>query len=336
MNLATKYLGLTLAHPFMVGASPLADTLDSVKRLEDAGSAAIVLRSIFEEQVTLARFGSIHHMDPLQQAFVSSTSRFPASDRYRFAPDEYLRHIARVKAAVAVPVIASLNGTSGESWLTFATEVADAGADAMELNVYDVVTSPDQSAAWIEREIRDMVAELKACLMIPVAVKLGPFFTAFGHFAAALAATGADGLVLFNRFYQLDIDTDTMAAVARVDLSTSSELLLRLRWVADLRSSLRCSLAITGGVASVGDGIKALLAGADAVQMVSAILRLGPRQVKVMRQGLLDWMESKQFTSLDEVRGRVSEPSGTNPMLSERAAYIRTLQSWTNQAEATS
>ena len=230
-----------------------------------------------------------------------------------------------------IPVIASLNGTTGESWLKFALSIEQAGADGLELNMYEVATDPDQTAMAIETQIRDVVVNLKRSVKIPVAVKLSPFFTAFGHFAHQLDQAHADGLVLFNRFYQPDIDVRELAAVPHLELSTSAELLLRLRWVAVLHSRVRASLAVTGGVATPTDGIKAILAGAHAVQMVSAILRHGPPYFMAMREGLARWMESKQFTSLDEVRGRVSLWKSTDPSAFERANYIRTLQSWTDR-----
>jgi dihydroorotate dehydrogenase (fumarate) len=327
MQLTTRYLGLTLGTPFMIGASPLVDHLDTVKRLEEGGCSAIVLHSLFEEQISLAESGRIHQMDPFEKQFAGALAGFPLPERYALAPDEYLEHIRRVKAAVDIPVIASLNGMTSETWLTFALSIEQAGADALELNMYEVVTDPDQAATAVEHGIRDIVLDLKRRLKIPIAVKLAPFFTAFGHFARELDRAGADGLVLFNRFYQPDIDTDAMTAVPRLELSSSSELLLRLRWVALLHSKLRCSLAVTGGIETPTDGIKALLAGADVVQMVSAILRHGPAYFTAMRDGLERWMETKHVSSIDEIRGAVDGRSGNVDML-ERANYIRTLQSW--------
>jgi len=330
-QLSTQYLGLTLAHPFMVGASPLADHLDTVKRLEDGGSAAIVLHSLFEEQISMAESGRIHHMDPFERQFADALSGFPLPHRYALSPHEYLEHLRRVKAAVRIPVIASLNGVTPETWLKFASDIEQAGADALELNIYEVATEPHRSGAFIEREIRDIVVELKRKLGIPIAVKLSPFFTAFGDLARQLDDARADGLILFNRFYQPDIDVATMSAMPHLELSTSAELPLRLRWAAILHSRLKCSLAITGGVATPTDGIKALLAGAHAVQMVSAILRHGPAYFTAMRDGLMRWMESKQLSSIDDVRGRVDGRPGDASIL-ERANYIRTLQSWIDPA----
>jgi dihydroorotate dehydrogenase (fumarate) len=329
MDLTTTYLGLSLAHPFMVGASPLVDHLDTVKRLEDGGSAAIVLHSLFEEQISLAASGRIHQMDPFEKQFADALCGFPLPEQYALSPDEYLEHLRRVKAAVHIPVIASLNGMTAETWLKFAASIEQAGADALELNIYEVATDPDQSGAAIERQIRNIVVDLKRHIRIPIAVKLGPFFTAFGYMARELDAAGADGLILFNRFYQPDIDIATMALVPHLELSTSAELLLPLRWVAILHSRLKCSLAITGGIATPTDGIKAILAGAHAVQIVSAILRHGPAYFNVMRDGLTRWMESKQLSSIGDVRGRLDGRTGDASIL-ERANYIRTLQSWTD------
>ena len=210
-----------------------------------------------------------------------------------------------MKAALKIPVIGSLNGVSRQSWLKMATEIAQAGADALELNMYEVAADPEDSGAAIERRIRDVVTDLKSTLKIPVAVKLSPFFTAFGHLARQLDAAHADGLVLFNRFYQPDIDLTTLTAAPRIELSTSAELLLRLRWIAALRGRVRATVALSGGVAGPEDGIKAILAGADVVQMVSAVLRNGPGFFEVMRRGLVTWMKTQAVASIDEIRGRV-------------------------------
>jgi dihydroorotate dehydrogenase (fumarate) len=326
VNLATTYLGLRLAHPFMVGASPLAVSLDTVKRLEDGGAAAIVLRSLFEEQITVDTSERIHNMDPLDPDFARALAQFPKPETYPLSPSEYLEHIRRVKAAVRIPVIASLNGSSAEEWVRFAKQIEQAGADALELNIYDVAVDPRESAPALEALIRDVVIDVKHTIAIPLAVKLGPFFTAFGHLARELEIAGANGLVIFNRFYQPDIDVNAMAPVLRLELSTNAELLLRLRWLSALRGRVRCSLAASGGVATPIDGIKALLAGADGVQLVSAVLRHGPGHFAAMREGLIEWMARKGLTSIDQVRGAVaaSQPTG----LDERGTYIRTLQSW--------
>jgi dihydroorotate dehydrogenase (fumarate) len=329
-DLSTTYIGLRLASPFMAGASPLADHLDTARRLEDAGCAAIVLHSLFEEQISHQETGRIHHRDPLDRRFSTVLSYFPEPDAYALGPDEYLEHLRRVKEAVKIPVIGSLNGTTAEMWLHFAKRMEQAGADALELNMYEVVTQPDQAGVAIERNLRRIVEDVKHELKIPIAVKLSPYFTAFANVARDLERAGAHGLVLFNRFLQPDIDIKHLAVWPRLDLSTSAELLVRLRWLAILRGQLRCSLAATGGVATPSDGIKALLAGADVVQMVSAILRHGPSYFAVMRDELQRWMESREFASIEDIRGRVSLAKTEAPSAFERAQYIRTLTGWSS------
>jgi dihydroorotate dehydrogenase (fumarate) len=327
-DLSTTYLGFRLPHPFMIGASPLVDRLDTVRRLEDAGCAAIVMRSLFEEQITAAQGGRIHHFDPTHKQFAEVLSYFPEPEQYALDLDGYLEQLRRIKEAVKLPVVASLNGTSPETWLTFAQQMQQAGADALELNMYEVVTDPAQSGTAVERDLISVVRELKRALQIPVAVKLSPFFTAFGALAHDLDRVGADGLVLFNRFYQPDFDLRELRVIPRIELSASAELLLRLRWIAILHGRVRPSLAATGGVARPADGIKAILAGAHAVQMVSAIFRHGPSYFHVMRDGLARWMESRSFVRLDDARGRLSLANSPDPSAFERANYIRTLSSW--------
>jgi dihydroorotate dehydrogenase (fumarate) len=330
VDLSTSYLGLQLPHPFITGASPLADNLDAARRLEDAGCAAIVMHSLFEEQISEADTGRIHHLDPHDPAFAKILSYYPKAESYAWGPDQYLEHLHRTKAAVKIPVIASLNGTTPEQWLKFAKLIEQAGADALEMNVYEVVGETDRSAATVEHGLRVIVQDLKQVLKIPFAVKLSPFFTALANVAADLERAGAHGLVLFNRFLQPDIDLRHLSVWPRLELSDSSELLLRLRWLAILRKRLRCSLAATGGVASPDDGIKAILAGADAVQLVSAILRHGPSYFASMREGLRRWMEAYEYTRLDEVRGRLSVANTEAPDAFERAQYLRTLSGWSS------
>jgi dihydroorotate dehydrogenase (fumarate) len=267
-------------------------------------------------------------MDPLDRDFTTVLSYFPEPDSYALGPDDYLEHVRRVKAAVDIPVIGSLNGTTAETWLRFAKLIEQAGADAIELNAYEVITDVDQTSLTVENDLNQIVDDLKRDLKIPIAVKLSPFFTAFGNVASRLDRAGTDGLVLFNRFLQSDIDIEHMAVWPRLALSDSSELLLRLRWLAILRGRVRCSLAVTGGVATPHDGIKALLAGADVVQMVSAILRQGPSYFRLMRNELIRWMESLELGRLDDIRGRLSLAKTEAPSAFERAQYIRTLSGW--------
>jgi dihydroorotate dehydrogenase (fumarate) len=332
MQLDTSYLGMPLPHPFIAGASPFGYAVDTVKRLEDAGCAAVVLHSVFEEQIDLAREGRIAHMNPDDQRFAEMIGYFPVRTDYRFGPHEYAEHVYRVTEAVNIPIIGSLNGHTRQSWLTFAPMIERAGAAAIELNWYDVSTDPRTSGATAEDELIEMVRDVKSLLTVPVAVKLSQFFTAFANVAHELDDAGADGLVLFNRFYQPDIDIRTTQVVPRLELSTSAELPLRLRWIAILCGRVHASLALTGGVAAPHDGIKAVLAGADVVQLVSALLHHGPSYVGVMRHALEQWLEWHAMGSLAEARGLLSHQHTQDPGAWERANYIRTLQSWSKPA----
>ena len=335
MDLSTPYLGLTLASPFMAGASPLAGDLDTARRLEDSGAAAIVLHSLFEEQVTLETRGTIRHRDPHAAEFAAALAQFPAPREYALTLDGYLAHISRLKAALHVPVIASLNGTSKETWLQVAKNIEQAGADALEVNIYDVVSDPGVSAMSLETSLRDMVVELKRALRLPIALKLSPYYTAFGNLARRLDQARVDGLVLFNRFYQADIDLASLTAAPHLELSSPSELRLRLQWTALLHKRVKTSLAVTGGVRTPDDGIKAVLAGADAVQVVSAVLQRGPRCFTELRVGLSQFMEEREFASVSAMKGRVSFADMEDPAAFQRASYIRTLQSWVRQRQST-
>ena len=328
MNLSTSMMGLRLAHPFVAGASPLGRELDSVKRLEDGGAAAIVLPSMFEEQVTLASEGRIRHHDVWEMRGAVTLQHFPSSNEYAFAPDEYAEHVARVRQAVAVPVIGSLNGTTSESWVTFSRLIEQAGAHGLELNLYEVVADPKISSAAIEHQIIHLAAELKRFLKIPVAIKLSPFFASLSNVVSRLDDAGASAVVIFNRFYQPDIDIDRLKTVIDVRLSASDELLLRLRWLAILHGRVKLSLIASGGVGTPEDGIKAILAGADAVQVASTLLRHGPAYLGTLREGLAAWMERHGFSTLDDVRGRMSLRDVDDPSAFERAHYLRTLNSW--------
>ena len=328
MQTETSYLGMRLKHPFIAGASPLGYHLDTVKRLEDAGCAAVVLHSLFEEQITLEQEDRIAGLSVYDREFAEVFAEFPRSADYPLQPDQYAEHIRRAKEAVTIPIIGSLNGRTKQSWLKFAKVIEQAGADALELNMYQVITDLDVPSAHVESQLVGVVREVKRLVKIPLAVKLSPFFTATGNLVRQLDEAGADGVVLFNRFYQPDIDVTTRRASSQLELSTSSELLLRLRWIAILHGRVRPSLAVSGGVASPRDGIKALLAGADAVQIVSALLRHGPAYVATMRSGLEAWLERNELNSLEEMKGTVSLETKRDPGAFERAQYIRVLHSW--------
>jgi dihydroorotate dehydrogenase (fumarate) len=329
MRTDTSYLGLRLPHPFIVGASPMGYTLGGLKRLEDAGAAAVVLHSLFEEQITAAHEGRVAHADRSDPAFADVLTHFPPPAEYPLTPDEYAEHIHQAKRALSLPIIGSLNGCTGESWLRFARVIEQAGADALEVNIYDIVTDLTASSAAVEDRLVAVVKELKRALRIPVAMKLSPYFTALGNLARRLDEAGADGLVLFNRFYQPDIDIKTMEPMPQAELSGNGELLLRLRWVAVLHGRIRTSLAVSGGVATPNDGIKSMLAGADVVRLVSSVLRHGPGHIAQMRQGLERWLEWNKLPSLEGMRGGASLKAMRDPSAFERAHYIRTLHSWT-------
>ncbi len=328
MNLSTTYLGLKLAHPLMAGASPMVDDMGMVKRLEDAGASAIVMHSLFEEQITREEQGTIMDMQLSANASAEALSYFPQPDDFRLGPEKYLEQIRRIKDAVSVPVIASLNGTTPAGWLHYGRLMQDAGADALELNVYYIPTDTQESASDVEKRTLDIVRAVKAEVKIPVSVKLSPFFSALAHFAVELEAAGADGLVLFNRFFQPDINVEELVAEPSLQLSGPSDLLLRLRWLAVLHGHVKGSLAVTGGVHDGIGALKAVMAGADAVQMVSALLIHGPERLAQSRSSLAEWLEEHEYESLAQARGSMSLVKSPNPQAFTRANYMRILNGW--------
>ncbi len=328
MDLSTTYLGFKLPHPLIPGASPLSADFDTIRRLEDAGAAAIVLPSLFEEQIAAEAVGTSHHMLAHQDSHAEAASYFPLADEYAMGPERYLEHVRRVSDAVQVPVIGSLNGTSPEGWLDYARLIQDAGAGALELNFYHVATDPGEDGASLERRLLDVVLAVKSHVRIPVAVKLSPFFSSFANVAQQLDQAGADGLVLFNRFYQPDIDPDALDAIPRLHLSDSSELLLRLRWLAILSGRIRASLAATGGAHTAIDAVKAVMSGAHAVQIVSALLTHGPKHLIKIRRELSHWLEEREYESLGQAQGSMSLLRCPDPEAFERGNYMKILQTW--------
>jgi dihydroorotate dehydrogenase (fumarate) len=328
MDLSTTYLGLKLKNPFMPGASPLVDDLDKVKRLEDAGAAAIVMHSLFEEQIVREQVSTFLHTEMHGESFAEALYYFPNPDRFALGPEEYLHHVSRVKATVSCPVIASLNGTTMGGWLQHARLIEEAGADALELNVYQLATDPNESAQQIEDRTVEMLRAVKSSVRIPVAVKLSPFYTSLAHLARRLDDAGVDGLVLFNRFYQPDIDIEELQAVRALHLSNSSELPLRLRWLAILSGRVRASLGVTGGVHTATDAVKAVMTGAHAVQVVSALLKQGEGYLRTLIADFQAWMEEHEYEYLRQMQGNMNMQACPDPKVYERANYMLVLQGW--------
>lgn len=333
MDLSTRYLGLDLPHPIIPGASPLVDDLDTVRRLEDAGAAALVMNSLFEEQIVGEQLATHDYIETSALSFGEAMSFLPETADLNLGPEEYLDKLRRIKEAVSIPVIASLNGTTPGGWLEYAALMAETGADALELNVYQLATDPEESAADIEERTIEMVKAVKAAVEIPLAVKLSPYYTALAHFARRLQTAGADGLVLFNRLYQADIDIEELEVEPRLHLSDSSELLLRVRWLAILSAELDLELSVTGGVHQVEDVVKSLMGGATTVQVVSALLRRGPEWLGVLRGDLERWLEEHEYSTLAEMRGCMSLARCPDPGAYERANYIHVLHSWSGYGD---
>jgi dihydroorotate dehydrogenase (fumarate) len=328
MNLATTYLGIELPNPFVVGASPLADDLDIARQLEEAGAAAIVMRSLYEEEITGEQMSAFFFAESHGDSFAEAMSYSP-DPQSPFGPDEYLEHLRRVKQAVGVPVLASLNGSTPGGWVSFARLMEQAGADGIELHLYHAASDPDMSAADVERQMVQIVKDVKSGVGIPVAVKLSPLFTAFGNFALQIDAAGADGLVLFTRFHKVDIDVVELEVIRKLVLSNSADLDLRLRGTAGLSGRVGCSLAITGGVHTGLDVIKGTMAGAHALQMVSALMRHGPGHLHKVRREVEAWMEENEWSSLQEMRGNMSFQRIPNPAAYERETFRQIFSSAT-------
>ena len=328
MNLDTTYLGLALPHPFICGASPLVDDLDNVRRLEDAGAAAIVMNSLFEEQITHDAMSAWFADELPDEPPPEALAFFPESSALGRGPDAYLEHLRRVKRAVAVPIIGSLNGSTPGGWLDYARLIQEAGADALELNVYALATDPWRGAGEIEAETVEMIRAVRGALQIPLAVKLSPFYTSFAHFAERLVDAGVDGLVLFNPFYQPDIDIERQAVDRALHLSLASDLALRLRWLAILSGQIRTSYAVSGGIHAAADAIKAVMTGADAVQMVSELLAHGPERLRTLREEFAYWLADHQYESIAQLRGSMNLGNCSDPAGYERANYMLILRSW--------
>jgi dihydroorotate dehydrogenase (fumarate) len=325
MDLNTTYLGMRLPHPLVVGAGPLGDDLDVARALEDNGASLIVLRSLYEEEVIGEQMDEFLSIESHSNSFVEAES-FTPDPLLALGPDEYLEHLRGVKEAVRIPVMASLNGTTPGGWLEYARLLEQAGADGLELHIYHAASDMSTSAADVERQAIDIVREVKRTIRIPVAVKMAPLLTAFAHFAKTLDTAGADGLVLFTRFHRIDIDVDELEVVRSLPLSDPSELPMRLRGTAALAGRIKASLAITGGVHSGLDVVKATMAGAHATQMVSALLRHGPGHLRTVRREIEEWMQEHEWSSLNEMRGNMSLERIPDPAAYERANFRMALR----------
>ena len=328
MNFETQYLGFELPHPIMLGAGPLSDTLDGLRSAEDAGASAVTLRSLFEEQITSESMAAHRSMDFHADSFGEALSFLPSPDEYALGPQEYLEHVRQARQAVKIPVIASLNGSTMGRWIEYAGLIEQAGASALELNIFQIPTSPDESAAAIEERTAQVVREIRRITRIPLAVKLSPFYTAPAHFAEQLEQSGANGLVLFNRFFEPDISLEELEYTSFLQLSTPSELLLRLRWLAILSGNVQGSLAVTGGVHSGIDAIKAIMCGANGVQLVSAVLKNGVGHIGQLLRLMESWMEEHEYESIQQMCGSMNLLRCPDPASLLRGNYIHMLQTW--------
>ena len=326
--LSTTYLGLKLKSPFIVGASPLCNQPDRVRQLEQAGAGAITLHSLFEEQITMDRNATVWHTEAHDDSFGEALSYFPRYEDFNIGPDDYLARIAELKQLTGLPVIASLNGVTNGGWGRYAKLIEDAGADALELNFYHIATDIAESGSDVEARLVDVLINVRERVRLPLAVKLSPFYSALPHLCSKLQAAGANGIICFNRFYQPDLDIEEMETVPHLELSTSNELPMRLRWIAALYGNIKCDLILSGGVHTVQDLIKGLMVGASGVQLVSCLLQNGPGHIRQLEQQLLEWMQEHDFESLDELRGSMSMQRCPNPAAFERTNYMRILQGW--------
>jgi dihydroorotate dehydrogenase (fumarate) len=331
VNLSTKYLGLSLKNPLVVAACPLTGKIDWLKRLEASGAAAAVMPSLFEEQIEHDEMEMAKAREFGTESFAEALTYFPEQEDYRSAPEEYLDLIGQAKKAVKMPIIASLNGTGKGGWVRYAKMMQDAGADAVELNIYYMATDPTMTAAEVEEQYLDLVAAVKESISIPLAVKIGPYFSAMANMAHRLVRSGADGLVLFNRFLQPDIDLDSMETSPKLVLSDPYEFLKPLRWVAILHGHVNASLAVTSGIHDSAALIKALLAGADVGMIASVIYQKGFKQIEEIIRGLGDWMEKNEYDSVEQLKGSMSQENCPDPEAFARGNYMKTLISYTGK-----
>ena len=329
MDLTTQYLGLKLRTPLVVAASPLSEELDGIRLMEDSGASAVVLYSLFEEQLHTDRLELNHRLEQGTESFPEALSYFPEAVNYNLGPEDYLKHIAKAKAAVSIPIIASLNASSPGGWTKYAALIQEAGAAALELNIYSIPTDLNLSGAEVEQNCLDILKAVKAEVSIPVAVKVSPFFSNFSNMAFRLQEAGADGLVLFNRFYQPDLDLESLDPRPNILLSTPMAMRLPLRWLAILSGKLQVSLAASSGIHRASDALKMLMVGADATMLCSTLIRHGVRQINVIERELVNWLQEHEYESVRQLKGSLSQAKCAEPASFERAQYMKALTGYT-------
>ena len=327
MDLSTKYMGFTLANPIVPSASPLSEEIDGIKRMEDAGASAVVLASLFEEQLSRERLELFHHMTEGSESFAEALTYVPEPTKFQLGPEGYLEHIRKAKEAVGIPIIPSLNGRSLGGWTSFAKQMQEAGADAIELNIYDIPTDPSVPGHEVEQACIDSLSSVKSSVSIPVAIKLSPYFSSMANMAQKLDKAGADALVLFNRFYQPDIDLEELEVRPNVLLSTPQALRLPLRWVAILCGRINASLAGTSGIHDAKDVLRMLMAGANVTMMCSVLLKKGIEHIKTVLEDVEKWMEEHEYESVRQMQGSMSHAHVDDPSAFERVQYMKALQS---------
>ncbi|MEO8609238.1 MAG: dihydroorotate dehydrogenase-like protein [Chloroflexota bacterium] len=332
VDISTNYLGMTLRSPLVASASPLSENVDNIRRMEDAGAGAVILFSLFEEQIRNERETLFHYLTQGTDTFAEALTYFPEPQEYHAGPDKYLELIRKAKSAVNIPVIASLNGTSIGGWTKFARKMQDAGADALELNIYYIPTDPFVTGYQVEQTYIEIVKAVKSAITIPVAVKLSPYFSNMANMAMQLDEAGANALVLFNRFYQPDIDLETLDVVPNVILSTPQAMRLPLTWIGILYQRINADLAATSGIHTSDDAIKMILAGANVTMMTSALLKNGIDHLRIVEQRMREWMEAREYESVRQMRGSVSQMHAEDPQAFERAQYMRALTSYRPEA----
>lgn len=331
VDLTTTYLGLKLKNPLVASPSPLLEKVENVKRMEAEGIAAVVMYSLFEEQIIHESLELDYFLNRGTESFAEALTYFPDIGRYTLAPEKYIQTLERTKLAVNIPVMGSLNGVSTGGWIEYARKVQDAGADGLELNLYYLPTDTSLTSSQLEDNYIKLVSDIRASIKIPLAIKLAPFFTALPNFANRLVEAGADGLVLFNRFYQPDFDLEKLEVVPNLVLSNSDELRLPLRWIAILYGKVKADFALTSGVHTPEDAIKAIMAGANVAMTTSALLKRGTMAIQQILTGMEEWMIAHEYESVQQMRGSMSQGAVTDPAAFERANYMKVLNSFNPQ-----